>query len=166
MRPAKTFTNNYVLSSAPFGMSIFELQRVKCAHNDGRTARSVNRKTSGFSGESAVADGGCAEPGGVHKGTSSVDKGTKAVNERISAICERARSNSARSRRSYWRPCARRFGSRTPHLAIGRAARLIFVSSLESANESPDDQHGIVAHGISVGPWQSATAPNRVEANG
>jgi hypothetical protein len=99
MRHAKTFTNNYVLSIAPFGMSICGPQRVKCAYDHRRTPRSANRKTSGFSGESAVADCGCAEPGGVDKGTSGVNKGTKAVNERtkavnkeISAICERARS--------------------------------------------------------------------------
>src|SRR5580692_10686805 len=93
MRPAKTFTNNYVLTAAPFGMSICGLQRVKCAHDHGRTPRSVNRKTSGFSGEPAVADGGCAEPGGVHERT-------KAVNKGISAMCERVRPNSARSRGS------------------------------------------------------------------
>src|ERR1700676_4722208 len=45
MRHAKTFTNNYVLSIAPFGMSIFGLQRVKYAHDHRRTPRSVNRKT-------------------------------------------------------------------------------------------------------------------------
>jgi methyl-accepting chemotaxis protein len=132
MRDAKTFTNNYVLSIAPFGMSIFGLQNVKYTHitTDERLDRLTERHQALAESLQLLA----ADVRSLAESTKELAESTKELRQSTNELRQSTRelAQSAkdhdrilRSHADLVGDLARVASAHEHYPAIGRAARLI-----------------------------------------